>query len=334
MAIRLSDEVSRICNNTIRQSDLVKNSQSVKIETDKNTISVKTDANITTGSVISEANRATTNIQTEVTRTANTEVNNITQDQLRRITSITERNQITTTGDSVTKQDITNFVKVNFTGEISTSVIKLIDKSADDIVKEQLGAIGKKLDNTAIGERYNKARAIYNDIYKSDELLANMRAKYTKSMTTNIENIVNKQMNKFTSNKWIGKIMANSQLGSQITKSINSMVTSAINQLLSDQLIKGVTDSVKNTVTAMKKKATNYLKETFSSQYEYANKLKQAVKDKIKLYEEAKAKYIKQVTEYVTKLKNEVNAYIKRVTQTIADSLQSSIKGLTSGIKF
>ena len=56
-------------------------------------------------------------------------------------------------------------------------------------------------------------------------------------------------------------------------------------------LIKGVTDSVKNTVTEMKKKTTNYLKEKFSSQYEYGLKLKQAVKDKIKLYEEAKAKY-------------------------------------------
>ena len=334
MAIKLSDEVSKICNNTIKQSDLTKSTQNIKIEADKNTISLKTDTNITTSSVKSEVNKATSNIQTEVTKTANTEVNKITQDQLKKITSITEKTQIKTTGDSVTKQDITNFVKVNFTGEISTSVIKLIDKSADDIVKEQLGAIGKKLDDTAIGERYNKAKAIYNDIYKSDELLANMRAKYTKSMTSSIENIVNKQMNKFTSNKWIGKIMANSQLGSQITKSINSMVTSAINQLLSNQLIKGVTDSVKNTVTAMKKKATNYLKETFSSQYEYANKLKQAVKDKIKLYEEAKAKYIKQVTEYITKLRNEVNAYIKRVTQTIADSLQSSIKGLTSGIKF
>ena len=59
-----------------------------------------------------------------------------------------------------------------------------------------------------------------------------------------------------------------------------------------------------------------------------------AYTDKIKLYEEAKAKYIQQVTEYVTKLKNEVNAYIKRITQTIADSLQSAIKGITSGIKF
>ena len=123
-------------------------------------------------------------------------------------------------------------------------------------------------------------------------------------MTSSIENIVNKQMNKFTSNKWVGKILGNSQLGKKITDSINSMVTNAINQLISDQSIKGVTDSVKNTVTEMKKKATNYLKEKFSSQYEYGLKLKQAVKDKIKLYEEAKAKYIKQVTEYVTKLKN------------------------------
>lgn len=301
MAIKLSDEVSKICTGKIKQSDLIKVSKKIK----------------------EEANNA-----------ANTQINKITQEQLKKVTSIVEKTPFSNSGGNVTQQDITNFVKVNFTGDIAISVNKLIDKSADEIVKEQIGNLGSQLDNTEIGKNYNEAKLAYDYIYKSDELLATMRAKYTKSMTSSIENIVDKQMNKFISNKWVGKILGNSQLGKKITDSINSMVTTAINQLISDQLIKGVTDSVKNTVTEMKKKATNYLKENFSSQYEYGLKLKQAVKDKIKLYEEAKAKYIKQVTEYVTKLKNEVNAYIKRITQTIADSLQSAIQGITSGIKF
>lgn len=301
MAIKLSDEVSKICTNNIKQSDLTK---------------------------------TTEKIQEETTSAANTQINKITQEELKKVTSNVEKTPLNNSNDNITQQDITNFVKVNFTGDIATSVNKFIDKSANEIVKEQIGNLGSQLDDTEISKKYNEAKLAYEYIYKSDELLATMRAKYTKSMTSSIENIVDKQMNKFTSNKWVGKILGNSQLGKQITNSINSMVTTAINQLLSDQLIKGVTDSVKNTVTEMKKKATNYLKENFSSQYEYGLKLKQAVKDKIKLYEEAKAKYIEQVTEYVTKLKNEVNAYIKRITQTIADSLQSAISGITSGIKF
>lgn len=301
MAIKLSDEVSKICTSKIKQSDLTKIENKIKEET---------------------------------TSAANAQINKITQEQLKKVTSIVEKTPLNNSNDNISQQDITNFVKANFTGDIATSVNKLIDKSADEIVKEQIGNLSSQLDDTKISNKYNEAKLAYEYIYKSDELLATMRAKYTKSMTSSIENIVDKQMNKFTSNKWVGKILSNSQLGKQITNSINSMITTAINQLLSDQLIKGVTDSVKNTVTAMKKKATSYLKENFSSQYEYGLKLKQAVKDKIKLYEEAKAKYIKQVTEYITKLKNEVNAYIKRITQTIANSLQSSIKGITSGIKF
>lgn len=301
MAIKLSDEVSKICTSTIKQSDLTK---------------------------------TTRKIEEEITNVANTQINKITQEELKKVTSIIEKTPLNNSSDNITQQDITNFVKVNFTGDIATSVNKLIDKSADEIVKEQIGNLSNQLDNTEISKKYNEAKIAYEYIYKSDELLATMRAKYTKSMTSSIENIVDKQVNKFTSNKWVSKILGNSQFGKQITNSINSMVTTAINQLLSDQLIKGVTDSVKNTITEMKKKATNYLKENFSSQYEYGLKLKQAVKDKIKLYEEAKANYIKQVTEYVTKLKNEVSAYIKRITQTIADSLQSAIQGITSGIKF
>lgn len=301
MAIKLSDEVSKIYTSTIKQSDLTKTTEKIK---------------------------------EEITSATNTQINKITQEQLKKVTSIIEKTPLNNSSDNITQQDITNFVKVNFTGDIATSVNKLIDKSADEIVKEQIGNLSSQLDDTEIGKKYSEAKLAYEYIYKSDELLATMRAKYTKSMTSSIENIVDKQMNKFTSNKWVGKILGNSQLGKQITNSINSMVTTAINQLLSDQLIKGVTNSVKNTVTEMKKKATNYLKENFSSQYEYGLKLKQAVKDKIKLYEEAKAKYIKQVTEYITKLKNEVSAYIKRITQTIADSLQSAIQGITSSIKF
>ena len=295
MAIKLSDEVSKIYTSKVKQSDLTKVENKIK----------------------EEANSA-----------ANKKINEITQDQLKKVTSIIEKTPLNSSSDKVTQQDITNFVKVNFTGDIATSVNKLIDKSADEIVKEQIGNLGSQLDDTEISKKYNEAKLAYEYIYKSNGLLATMRAKYTKSMTSSIENIVDKQMNKFISNKWVGKILGNSQLGKQITNSINSMVTTAINQLLSDQVIKGVTDSVKNTVTEMKKKATNYLKENFSSQYEYGLKLKQAVKDKIKLYEEAKAKYIEQVTEYITKLKNEVNAYIKRITQTIADFLQSAIQGI------
>ena len=110
MAIKLSDEVSKICTSKIKQSDLTK-------------IESKT--------------------KEEATSAANKKINEITQDQLKKVTSIIEKTPLSSSSDKVTQQDITNFVKVNFTGDIATSVNKLIDKSADEIVKEQIGKLGR-----------------------------------------------------------------------------------------------------------------------------------------------------------------------------------------------
>ena len=131
MAIKLSDEASKICTSKIKQSDLT------KIES---------------------------KIKEEATSAANKKINEITQDQLKKVTSIIEKTPLSSSSDKVTQQDITNFVKVNFTGDIATSVNKLIDKSADEIVKEQIGKLGSQLDNTEIGKKYNEAKLAYEYI--------------------------------------------------------------------------------------------------------------------------------------------------------------------------
>ena len=84
----------------------------------------------------------------------------------------------------------------------------------------------------------------------------------------------------------------------------------------------------------MKKKAKSYLETNLKSEIEYANKLKTAVQDKIKVFEEQRKKLIDSAIAYATKLKNMVSDYIKKVTTAISESLQSAVKGIAGSIKF
>ena len=116
----LSKEVENICITTISQVDLTKSSKENEIA---------------------------------MSNSLNTQITTVKQNELKKVTSIVETTPYTYKGENVTKQDISNFVKVNFTGNIATSVIKLIDKSADEIVKEQLGNFGSQLNDTEIGKK-------------------------------------------------------------------------------------------------------------------------------------------------------------------------------------
>lgn len=239
-----------------------------------------------------------------------------------------------TNNNPITASDLSNYISTNYTGEISKSVTKLIDKSVDDIVKEELNLVNRKIDSSNVGEEYAKIKSTYSKIYNSDKLMAGMREKYTTAMTKNVENIVNKQTKKLTNNRILGKILADSKLSEKITGQINSMVVSAINQMCSDELIKGVTEPVKKAVIDIKKKAKSYLETNLKSEIAYANKLKTAIQDKIKVFDEQRKKLIESVTAYATKLKNMVNEYIKKVTTALSESLQSAIKGAAGSIKF
>ena len=239
-----------------------------------------------------------------------------------------------TNNNPIITSDLSNYISTNYTGEISKSVIKLIDKSVDEIVKDELNLVNRKIDSSNIGEEYEKIKNTYSKIYNSDKLMAGMREKYTAAMTKNVENIVNRQTKNLTNNRILGKILADSKISEKITGQINSMVVSAINQICSDELIKGVPEPVKKAVTDMKKKAKNYLETNLKSEIAYANKLKTAIQDKIKVFDEQRKKLIESVTAYATKLKNMVSEYIKKVTTALSESLQSAVKGMAGSIKF
>ena len=280
---------------------------------------------------MSELTKAVQNIAQEANRSKDAVAKNLSS----KATSIIKKSTSKYTDNNpITSIDLSNYILTNYTGEISKSVTKLIDKSVDEIVKEELDLVNRRIDSSNIGEEYSQIKSTYSKIYNSDKLMAGMREKYTASMTKSIESIVNKQTKKLTNNKLLGKILVDSKLSEKITGQINSMVVSAINQMCSDEIIKGVTEPVKKTVTDMKKKAKSYLETNLKSEIEYANKLKTAVQDKIKVFEEQRKKLIDSAIAYATKLKNMVSDYIKKVTTAISESLQSAVKGMAGSIKF
>lgn len=280
---------------------------------------------------MSELTKAVQNIAQEANRSKDAAAKNLSS----KATSIIKKSASKYTNNNpITAIDLSNYISTNYTGEISKSVTKLIDKSVDEMVKEELDLVNKRIDSSNIGEEYYKIKNTYSKIYNSEKLMAGMREKYTASMTKSVESIVNKQTKKLTNNRLLGKILVDSKLSEKITGQINSMVVSAINQMCSDEIIKGVTEPVKKTVTDMKKKAKSYLKTNLKSEIEYANKLKTAVQDKIKVFEEQRKKLIDSAIAYATKLKNMVSDYIKEATTAITESLQSAVKGMAGSIKF
>ena len=233
-----------------------------------------------------------------------------------------------------TEQDLAGYIRSNFHNELSDSVSKLIDNSMQSLVEERLDIVNKKLKKTEIGGIYEKATNIYNQIYKSDVLLMDMKSKYTKSLQGKLSGSVSNSINKFTSNKWVGMFIDGSKLSADITSSINTMVAETINAICSNQLIVDTTREIKDTVTALKKSATSYLETQFKDQIDYGKKLKSAVKDKIALYEAKKAEYLQKITSYITDLRNKISNYLTKLTTAITAKLTEAVRSLVSGIKF
>lgn len=236
---------------------------------------------------------------------------------------------------------LTAFVKTNFQGQLGDSVSLLINKSIDQIVEDQIGLKTKDLIKSDAGLLYQEGKAVYEKILKSEQTISHMRDTYTKGITDGVTNSVNKTLDKL-GNKGVGGAVRNflvqTQLAQAVTDSINLMVTSTIKALVNDQMIKNVSKQMIDTVKSIKKQCIGTLKNTFKNQLEYAKKLKTAIQDKFKAFEEAKAKFLKKITDVINDINQKISAYLTKVTQMITEKLTSlvagALGGLTKGLSF
>lgn len=239
------------------------------------------------------------------------------------------------TPTKMTNKDLVAFVRTNFQGEIANGVDLLINNSIDKIVEDQIGLKTKELMKTDVGLIYQEGKAVYEKILKSEQTLLQLRGAYTKGITESVNNTVNGALNKL-GNKGVGGFVRNflvqSKLAEVVTGSINLIVTETIKAVASDQMIKNVSKQMIDTVKAIKKQSLNALKTTFKNQIEYVNKLKKAIKDKFKAFEDAKKAFLKKITDYISDINEKISKYLTKITKAITDKVASLVAGALGGI--
>ena len=154
-----------------------------------------------------------------------------------------------------------------------------------------------------------------------------MRDDYTKALNKSISNKITSAFDKLAiGGKWGQLILPTSLIGKQVANVITSSVQLLINSVAGNKVIANVSKDIVDTVNRLKKAATDQFKNAFSSQIDYAKKLKKAIVDKIEMYNKLKEKYIAKMQAYVNKLQQAITDQIKRIEQAMINEITKFIQ--------
>ena len=237
---------------------------------------------------------------------------------------------ITTATGAITGLDFETQTKIGqgvLSVDMGKIVNQLIDNQIDSMVKDQVKKARAAYNDSSINCAMETAEAYYKKALNSEKLLSEMRDDYTKALNKSISNKITSAFDKLAiGGKWGQLILPTSLIGKQVANVITSSVQLLINSVAGNKVIANVSKDIVDTVNRLKKAATDQFKNAFSSQINYAKKLKKAIVDKIEMYNKLKEKYIAKMQAYVNKLQQAITDQIKRIEQAMINKITKFIQ--------
>ena len=221
-------------------------------------------------------------------------------------------------------------IRKRFNGhEVQDMVTNLIDKQIEDIVSKEVKKAKKLYNSSNINEALANAQSYYNKILSSEKILTDMKTDYTEVLSKKINGSINDKLLDIQNSiggKWGRKILGNSKIASKITNFVNREVKIVIDAIITDKTIANVSQDIINTVNRLKKASEDQLKKTFSGAIAYSKKVRKAVQDKIKEFNELKKKYIEKMQAEVDRLKNIISEEVKKIEDAVISEISKVIK--------
>ena len=208
-------------------------------------------------------------------------------------------------------------------------------KSIDELLQDQIKKGKLSLQTSQLGKTYATAKAYYKKLYDADKMMMDLRNNTEKNITSIINKGINDKLAAWQKGlpKWQRNILANSKLASSLQTYIKNATANCIKGIFGDSVIKNWNTKLLDNLKRLKTSIQDQFNKTFKGGIEYYQKLKQAIADKIKLYQEMKTRFEKHITSVINDYKKKISDAIQSFTKKLVSSIGDSIKSLASGIK-
>ncbi len=249
-------------------------------------------------------------------------------------------NRQNNTAQSVSNDDIGNLLKELIgANKQGTTLNNLVDatlkKSVDEMLEQEIKKGRISLQTSKLGTTYATAKAYYKKLYDGDKIMIDLRNKTEKNISNTINHAINKRLSSWQNGmpKWQKTLLANSKLASSLRKYVNTITQNCIQGIFGDSVLNSWNSAILRNIKKVKDAIKTQFNTTFKGGIEYMQKLKKAIADKIKLYQEMKARYEKHIASIINDYKEKITNAIKQFTDHLASAIGGSIKSMVAGIK-
>lgn len=241
---------------------------------------------------------------------------------------------------SVTEDTVGELFKTLIGGNRQANTLSgLVDmtmkKSVDEMLTEQIKKGKLSLQTSKLGKTYATAIAYYKKLYDGDKIMMDLRNKTEKNISKVINQSLNDKLSSWQNklSSWQKHLLANSKLTSSLQKYISDQTAKCIQGIFGDSVIKNWNSKLIGNLERIKKSIKDQIQVTFKGGIEYYQKLRQAIADKIKIYQEMKTRFEQHITSVINDYKKKIFGAIQSFTNKLVESIGASVKSLVSGIK-
>ena len=231
---------------------------------------------------------------------------------------------------------LVTLIGANRQGATLSGIVDMtMKKSVDEMLQQQIKKGQISLQTSKLGKTYATAKAYYKKLYDGDKMMMDLRNKTEKNISNTINQAINKRLASWQNGmpQWQKLLLANSKLASSLRQYVNNVTQNCVRGIFSDSVLNSWNNAILNNVKKIKDAIKIQFQTTFKGGIEYVQKLKQAIADKIKLYQEMKARYEKHIASIINDYKEKITNAIKQFTDHLASTIGGSIKSMVAGIK-
>lgn len=218
---------------------------------------------------------------------------------------------------------------------IKTIADDMMQKTINDMIKEQIRKGTISVQTSKIGKAYSTAYAYYKKLYDGSIIMKELRNKTEKNIAKTINKSLNDKIAKWQNGlpNWQKKILANSKIMSTLTTFVNNETQKVMQSLFSDTFIKNVNDVVLKNLKKIKDSIQNTISTGFKKQIEQLKELRSKIQERIKVFMEMKEKYEKKIMDTLNQYKEKLAEAIKQFTDKLVNDLKGKINISVGEIK-
>ena len=212
-----------------------------------------------------------------------------------------------------------------YTGQLVDAVM---EKSVENLLDEQLKKGKISLQVSKIGTTYATAEMYFKKIYDVDSTMLSLKNKAEQSISKSMNRSINDKIAAWQNGlpEWQRRLLAQSKICSSITNFVNIETKNCIDAVFSSAAISKYSSKMVGTIKDLQDRIESTIQTKYKKEFEYVQKLKKAVQDKLVYYQHVKAKYEKI-------LKDAIDAFKKKIADALAKWTQALITSITSSIK-